>query len=434
MFRRSDTVGQLKLNMGIAIPATSLRMFYNGNELQDACEMRFYNIVDGSTVQVCDARKLNVYVELEAGRTILVPAVASLPITLLKRAVQSHVKVALHYFCLTRGTVMLMDDRTLSDYNIQNEDTLQYRLRTRGGSMPPAAEQEIEDDNDAVSISSSNDRLLHPPEEDVLESDDADETDDTASADSLEAWSDSDVSGAGQLFNHRRLRAQVANRSPTPSDSQLTTLRYEHSPTPSEHESQATTLRYVRSPTPSDDEPVLPPPLKRSCLDLSEAMQIFIKTLSGKTVKLWIHTNDSVGTIAAMLHAMTGIPIDQQRLIFSGKQLESSRTVGSYGVAEGDQMHLVIRIRGGGKRARARSDSMDLENELFNDVWEQPPEAAAAAAAVAAPAPERGDSLDLENELFGDMWEQPPEAAAPAPGPFDEPPVEDLDIAGFQNI
>ena len=368
MFRRTDTVGQVKRNMRISIPETSLRMFFNGNELQDAREMQWYHMVDGSTVQVCDARKLSVYVEIEAGRTILVPAAASLPIGSLKRAVQSHVRVALHCFCLTRGTVMLMDDRTLSDYNIQHEDTLQYRLRTLGGSMPAAAEHEI-DDVEVVSISSSNDRLLHPPDEEASESDDASETDATASADSLEAWSDSDVSGAAQLFNHRRLRAQVEDRSQTPSDSQLTTVRYEHSPTASEHESQATTLRYVRSPTPSDDEAVLAPPLKRVCLDTSGAMQIFVRTLSGKTVKLWIYTCDSVGTIVSMIHAMTGIPPDQQRLIFNGKQLETNRSVGSYGVTEGDQMHLLVRIRGGGKRARADEEEFEdfgIEQELAN--------------------------------------------------------------------
>jgi len=75
-----------------------------------------------------------------------------------------------------------------------------------------------------------------------------------------------------------------------------------------------------------------------------EGMLIFIKTLTGKTIKLDVVPSDTIKTVKAKIHEKEGIPPVQQRLIFNGLQIEDNKTLADYDILDQSNLYLVLKI------------------------------------------------------------------------------------------
>jgi hypothetical protein len=101
-------------------------------------------------------------------------------------------------------------------------------------------------------------------------------------------------------------------------------------------------------------------------------MQVTVKTMSGNSLSVDVNPNESIESLKqkieqkegfGILSAATalssslltfpsvGIPPDQQRLVFGGRQLEGSKTISDYKIEDAATLNLVLRLRGGGQRA-----------------------------------------------------------------------------------
>jgi hypothetical protein len=274
----------------------------------------------------------------------------------------------------------LLDERLLSDYDIQDESTIQLSLRLTGGSMPQQ-EQEHEDHSSQGSSPTGD-------------------TDRTASMDSLPLDDD------GGLFDHRLLRTEelfrsyVAEDDPHDyeSDSQATTIPYipdelaliDFQPDPFRARSIDASSEGVYGMVEGEPDPEVaidsqPDPFRAGSIAMegegepagkrarhdNTGFQVIVKTVSNGTAILWCESTDLVSTTKTVLYNMLGYIFSDPlsiTLILDGKQLENGRTLSDHGITGETFLTMAQGLSGGMDLGFDDDDQAHFQVWLFSTV------------------------------------------------------------------